>query len=521
MKIAGNKLIAECTAYDFKVEVEREDPESWLKSVSAFADGEGGTLYFGVNNDHEIVGLSNPQTTADDISRLMNRHLDPVPIFTLTPEQTNDGKVVIELKISAGTQTPYYVVWKKRRTAYVRHGNESHAADSHQLFNLVLRGSNRSWDSLITNERKDKYSFTMLEGEYNERSGAKWEDSLLESFGLVTPDGLLTNAGLLFADRCPIRQSRVYCTKWAGLVKSDSINDSEYQGNLIMNLRMAKDFIKVNTAVPWFKLPDYRLNLPEYSERAVEEMCVNHLIHRDYTELGAEVAINIYDDRIETTSPGGITKSFNPEALDPSTISSRRRNPVIAEVFSQLRYMEKRGSGLRKIQDATSMLPTYKEDKQPYFKSSYDFFYTIIPNVNYGMSQNDLEFFAVSKDAEDKTYPENEKTAQKTYPENEKPTQNKAVKTAQKNRPEKPPRKTAQKNRPEKAKAAQKKVGKTAQAIIDIIVENPYVTRLEMMEKLGKADGTIKEHLSNLQSRGIIRRVGSDKGGHWKVLILN
>lgn len=217
MKIAGNKLIVECTAYDFKVSLEKEEPESWLKSVSAFADGDGGALYFGVNNSGEIIGLADPQSTADDISRLMNIHLDPVPKFTLTPDQTEDGKVVLELKVASGSQTPYYVVWKKRRTAYIRNGNESHAADSHQLYNLVLKGSNRSWDSLVTNELRRKHSFTMLEREFNQRSGARWEESLLNSFGLVTDDGYLTNAGLLFADQCIIKQSRVYCTRWAGL----------------------------------------------------------------------------------------------------------------------------------------------------------------------------------------------------------------------------------------------------------------------------------------------------------------
>lgn len=92
---------------------------------------------------------------------------------------------------------------------------------------------------------------------------------MLESFGLVTAEGFLTNAGLLFADACPIKQSRVFCTRWAGLDKGDTINDAEFYGNILMNLRDCKAFIKANTAVPWFKLPDYRLNLPEYSERAI------------------------------------------------------------------------------------------------------------------------------------------------------------------------------------------------------------------------------------------------------------
>ena len=258
---------------------------------------------------------------------------------------------------------------------------------------------------------------TKLAREYNERSGAKWEENLLTSFGLVTDDGHLTNAGLLFADNCPIKQSRVYCTRWDGTDKGDTINDAEFHGNLLMLLRQAKDFIKANTAVPWFKLPDYRLNLPEYSDRATEEKCVNHLIHRDYTELGSEVAINIYDDRIETTSPGGIKETLKFEPVIPAETSSKRRNPVIAEVFAQLDYMEKRGSGLKKIVDATSLLPTYKEDKMPYFRSNREEFRTIVPNVNYGMDRAALEAFAESKAPTPEFRPEDEIIIRKNRPE--------------------------------------------------------------------------------------------------------
>ncbi len=498
MKIAGNKLIVECSAYDFKEELEKDPPESWMKSVSAFADGEGGALYYGVANDGTVIGLADPQDTADNISQLIKDHMDPVPVFTLSPETTDDGKVALEVKVAAGGQTPYYYVWKKKRIAFVRMGNESVAADSHQLFNLVLKGSNRSWDSLVSNELRSKHTFNMLEREYNLRSGAKWEENLLNSFGLVTDDGHLTNAGLLFVDQCPIKQSRVYCTRWEGLDKNDTINDDEFQGNLLYNLKMAKNFIKANTAVPWFKLPDYRLNLPEYSERAIEEMCVNHLIHRDYTELGAEVAVNIYDDRIETTSPGGIADSFNLVRLELLKVSSKRRNPIIAEVFAQLEYMEKRGSGLRKIVSETSILPTYKDNRQPYFDSSRSFFYTTIPNVNYGMDRAALESFANSKRPEPEYRPEDEIVLSKNRPDGKD---------------------TTQRNRPEVVKTAQTKVGKTAQSIIDILVSNPHCTRAELCFKLSKSDGTIKEHLARLQERGIIKRVGPDFGGYWKVLI--
>ena len=483
-------MIAECTAYDFKQELERKKIGKWLKSVSAFADSEGGTLFWGVDNDMNVVGVANAQSDMEFISEKINAHLDPVPVYSLNPAKTKDGKIVIALSIPAGGQTPYYLNLDGRRVAYVRKGNESVPADSHELYNLVLKGSNRSWDSLVSNELREKHTFNTLERIYNERSGSKWEESLLESFGLVTEDGHLTHAGLLFADRCPIKQSRVYCTRWAGLAKTDAINDSEYQGNLLMLLDMAKNFIKSNTAVRWYKLPDYRLNLPEYADRAVEEMCVNHLIHRDYTELGAEVAINIYDDRIVTTSPGGINSSSSLVRLNPAEITSKRRNPILAEVFSQLHYMEKRGSGLRKIQDATAMLPSYKESELPYFESSREFFYTTLLNVNYGMTEKDFEDLVEEQKNEDS------KLTQKTHPEAGK---------------------IPQKNPPETGEIPQKKIGKTAQGVIDAIVGDSKITRAELAVLLDRSEDTIKFHLARLQKMGILERIGSDRSGFWKI----
>lgn len=66
------------------------------------------------------------------------------------------------------------------------------------------------------------------------------------------------------------------------------------------------DFIKNYTMSGWVKMPNYRLNLPDYSDRAIFEGLVNHLIHRDYTVMGGEVHIDIYDDRVELVSPGAM-----------------------------------------------------------------------------------------------------------------------------------------------------------------------------------------------------------------------
>ena len=85
MQIHDNRLIAECTSYDFKEMLERKKVKSWLKSVSAFANTDGGSLFYGVNDEGEIVGLENVQTDADFISEMIKARLDPVPEVQLIP----------------------------------------------------------------------------------------------------------------------------------------------------------------------------------------------------------------------------------------------------------------------------------------------------------------------------------------------------------------------------------------------------------------------------------------------------
>ena len=234
-----------------------------------------------------------------------------------------------------------------------------------------------------TDKRVEDYSFAILANTFRDRVQQDWDKKYLLSFGLVTDEGYLTNAGALFADDCWLSQSRLYCTRWDGLEKSDAINDAEYKGNILLLLREAMNFVKSNTKKGWEKLPNGRKNKPEYAERAVLEAMVNHFIHRDYTVMGGEVHLDIYVDRIAVTSPGGMYSGQQVQDVPLEDISSLRRNPVLADVMAQLDYMEKRGSGLKRIFNETKGLEKYKEGRDPVFKSSTSQFMTIIYSVDY------------------------------------------------------------------------------------------------------------------------------------------
>ena len=375
-------LIAECTAYDFKVMLEERKPKSWLKSVSAFANGLGGSLFFGIDNDGTVKGLDDVPHVCEVIGSKIRDYMDPLPEVEMIPMEIN-GLHILQLKVNAGLYTPYYYVGDGQRIAFVRIGDESLPATAEQMVRLVLKGSNKTFDSLHTDYKAEDYSFTILANTFKARTNQEWDKKFLLSFGLVTNGGNLTNAGALFADDCPLWQSRLYCTRWDGLEKSDAVNDSEFKGNILLLLREAMAFVKANTRKGWEKLPDGRKNKPEYAERAVLEALVNHFIHRDYTMMGSEVHLDIYDDRLAITSPGGMYSGKNVQDLPLEDISSDRRNPILADVMAQLDYMEKRGSGLRRICNETKSLEGYRDNLKPIFKSTTSQFMTIIFSMGY------------------------------------------------------------------------------------------------------------------------------------------
>ena len=454
------KLISECTAYDFKLMLEEKKPKSWLKSVSAFANGLGGSLFFGIDNDGIVKGLDDVQYVCESISCKIRDYMDPLPDVEMIPQEI-DGHEILQLKVCAGSYTPYYYVGDGQRVAFIRIGDESLPATAEQMVRLVLKGSNKTYDSLHTDYKAEDYAFTILANTFKTRTSQEWNKKYLLSFGLVTNSGNLTNAGALFADDCPMWQSRLYCTRWDGKAKGDAINDAEFTGNVLMLLREAMNFVKSNTKKGWEKLPNGRKNKPEYAERAVLEAMVNHFIHRDYTVMGGEVHLDIYEDRLTVTSPGGMYNGMLIQDLDIADVSSERRNPILANVMAQLDYMEKRGSGLTRICNETQALDGYKDELKPVFKSTPTQFQTIIfassANQNVGDFVGDM---------------------------------------------------------------SETKLTERQHKILNLIKELPTISAKQMSETLSVTTRTVERDLALMKKAGILKREGKDNDGEWIVIDL-
>ena len=359
----------------------------------------------------------------------------------------------------------------------MRIGNESVPATPSQLRELVLRGSGESYDSLKSRYDFSNMSFTKLKSVYKQRTGNTFEDTDYESFGLIDEKGNMTNAGALLADESPVRHSRLFCTRWNGLTKAsgivDALDGKEYTGSLVTLLQAGTDFVRNNSKKAWRKVGDGRIEMPDYPDCAVLEGVVNALIHRNYMEIGSEVHIDMFDDKIEIYSPGGMVSGISLEGKDLLKIPSKRRNPILADIFSRLKYMERRGSGFKKILADYEGQVEFDESKMPVFEADNDDFILTLYNLNYGSGY--------ATQANENVIEISEEKIKKLMPEYSK-----------------------------------KKLAKACE-ILKMISENPNISIDELRIALDVTDRTIARYIAELKAKGIIERKCPDNGGKWEI----
>jgi predicted HTH transcriptional regulator len=258
----------------------------------------------------------------------------------------------------------------------------------------------------------------------------------------------------------------------------EALDDDEFSGGLLNLLDAVKGFVKVNAKTKWRKMEDGsgRVEYPEYPSVAVEEAIVNGLIHRDYLELGSEVHIDMFDDRLEVYSPGGMVSGELIQSLDTRNVASKRRNPVIADLFQRLSLMERRGSGFGKILDAYQ----FESEKRgrtvvPQFQSSPSEFHVILPNLNYRVPELDA-----LNDDKDKFSDAGAEVAAHAF----------STTLAE---------------------------GRNAKVIVRAMRANGRVTILDLCRKTRLSTSGVYKIIAALKAASKIRRVGPARGGYWEV----
>ncbi len=351
------------------LEYKRELSDTFLKTVSAFANYDGGTIVFGVDDDGLVVGVDNPKDLMLRIENKINTTINPVPEFSLF---LNKDKTV-SLKILEGAYKPYLY----RAKAYRRADSSTVEVSRLEYGRLVLEGTNQSFEQLPAKNQNMKFS--VLEKEMARALGIREiSKDVLKTLELFGDDSGYNNAAYLIADK----------NDFAGV-------DAARFGENINEFRERRDFSGASILTQFHLSLEmfnrwYRYEVVKGSSRSVvqsipedafRESLANALVHRTW-DVPAPIRISMYDDRLEVVSPGGLPSGISVEEYLDGQFSLLR-NPILAGVFFRLGYIEKFGTGITRIKYA------YRASvSQPQFVVRQRSVTVVLPTVT---SKNDLE----------------------------------------------------------------------------------------------------------------------------------
>jgi len=354
------------------IEFKREYTDNIKKTVAAFANSDGGTIYIGIQDDGTAVGVSDAD---DTILRMTNAVRDAIrPDVTLFVEcdiEEIENKTVVVAAIQRGTARPYYIGKKGLRPegVYVRQGASTVPATETVIRDMIKETSGDCYETA----RALQQQLTFVEtAAYFKKKKIAFGDEQKVSLGLVGLDGTYTNLALLLSEQC---QHTIKLAIFEGSKKTVFKERKEFSGSLLGQVEEAYEYMeRYNRTRAEFKGLE-RIDRKDYPEEALREALLNAIIHRDYS-FSASTLISLFDDRIEFVTVGGLVKGMT---LDDILIGvSILRNQNLANVFYRLKLIEAYGTGLPKIME------NYEEEvKQPRLDVADNAFKIILPNRNF------------------------------------------------------------------------------------------------------------------------------------------
>jgi len=354
------ELIKQGEGQTLEFKDDRVHPRSLAETLAAFAAADGGVVLIGVTNDGNIQGVSSFDQVRDNLvyEAAGRNHCEPqIQPIEVERVETVDSKVVVAVTVPADFETIHSVAGKY----FLRVGSRNEPLTPRELRRLMFSRGEVSFE-LLTDERFDlehiDKAFVNQFIQQRQRGGRSLDisnEELLANIGcLVKKDDQYkpTNAGMLLFCKDPqlfILQSEVICVRFKGTDVIEYIDRKDLRGPLPKMVEDAESFIrkhmKVGARIVGFRRIDY----PEYPIEAVREIILNAVIHRDWSLTGQHIRIFMFDDRIEVHSPGKLMLGITVEQLRKGESHSVLRNPAIVEVFKDLGFIEKLGSGIPRV----------------------------------------------------------------------------------------------------------------------------------------------------------------------------
>lgn len=352
----------------------------WADEIAAFANARGGVLLCGVSDDGEVQGMSPRQLAALDslLAEVASDSIKPPVRIHTQHRELDEGKPFLLVEVPQGESQH-----DSPGGAFIRVGNSKRQMSSAERLRLAQRRSqaNLFWFDEQTvpgtgiETLREALWKPLLSAE-----GAANPEVALRQLSLLALDeaGTLraTAAGVLLCTRTPerwIRGALITATHYAGADRaSDQLDAQEITGPLNRQIADAIGFALRNMRVAARKAPG-RVDLPQYSERALFEGLTNAVAHRDYSVQTRKIRLSMFEDRLEIQSPGSLPNNLTVESM--ATLQATR-NPTLASLLGRMPvegirgsedrqyFMERRGDGVviiqRETRELCGTLPEYR-----------------------------------------------------------------------------------------------------------------------------------------------------------------
>jgi len=442
-----------------------------------------GELYFGIRDDGRVVGQDAGKRTLRDISRAISAKIEP-KIYPVIRLIKIDSKVCIKISFK-GKHTPYFAFGR----AYIRVADENWQMSARELENLILKKNKDKlcWDKEVCPQAKvSDISVKKLKA-FLKIAGLKYDTALnaLAKLKIIRGRKLRNAAVILFA-KTPQKffpNAKLRCAVFARRDTALIIDRKEFEGDIFYLIEKAQEYILEHLHIGMRVEGLYRIDVPEIDKEAFREAIINAFCHRDYREDDS-VNIAIFKDRLEIRSPGLLYGGLTIEKIRTESVSERR-NELIAELFHRIHIVEKWGRGIALI--------LLKEPAVVFKEVGRQF----------------IVVFKRKKTAEPLT---RKKVAEKVV---RKGGQISGQKKRQVGVVEK-----VVENVPQRlAERLVEGLAENQKKILDLMKARPYISKRELSHEIGISPTAIDKNIKVLKEKKLLKRVGPDRGGHWKAVM--
>ena len=314
---------------------------TFLKTVSAFSNYDGGEILFGVDDDGNIKGLSDVKQACLDIENKINDSISPQPNYTL---EIQNNEQTIKLSVKSGLQKPY--LYKSK--AYKRNDTATIEVDTLEFSRLVLEGKNIRFEELPCKDQE--LSFEILQSNLKEKIQIEtFNKDTLKTLNLYDDANGFNNAAGLLADKnhFPGIDIVKFGENISIIQKRITFENTSVLGIYEKALSVFRDYYQYEV----IQGADRKM-VEKIPEAAFREAIANALIHRVW-DVDSQIRVSMFDDRTEVVSPGGLPSGITEDEYLSGKLSVLR-NRNLANVFYRLGFVEIFGTGITRIKQIYS-----------------------------------------------------------------------------------------------------------------------------------------------------------------------